>query len=353
MSRKKIIVLVISLLLSGCVSSKVVTKNINVSPPGESTLSTGDALDALRYCELMINEVEIEMSLFLGWHPDNKKAMAMAAKDAIKKLDEMKKFINWLKLPKEVLGVKDFELSTLYGLKLIYTSVENKSSKTIDKEFKEMRDLCAYIYEKNAEPIFDRYLEKLSEDFNPTDEELKFAKTKEDKERYAQAIKLMDTRKWKEAYGMFMGLLPKYKGSAFGQCVMLKVTDCIKMEGSDVGSDMDAEKMLSEIVNSKAYNPILGEAFAKWRSVYQEMNHGMSNFSEIPNDEYNDKRLEIAKIIKSYIKQNPNDAWARAQLRTLLAWPNIGRGQEYGNENLLWVAKFYFPDISKEEEKKK
>jgi len=322
-------------------------------PVSVEVLSIGNALDTLRYYELKIGEVEVEMSYFLGWQPDDKKMMAIAAKEAVAKLDEIKKSINRLKLPKETKGVKDYYLSILYGLKLVYTSIESKTPVTIDKEFKEMRELSEHIYEKEARPIFDIHLEKLPKDFISTTEEIKFAQTKEDKGIYIKAVKLMEAKDWKAAYDMFKGLLPKYKGSAFEKCIMLRITDCMRMEGSDVGAELDAEKMLSEIANSKEYNPVLGEGFAKWRSVYQEMNHGMSNFSVIPNDEYNEKRWELAKVIKAYIKDNPNDLWAKAQLRTLLSWPNIARGQVFGNDNLYWIARFYYPDVFEDKGKEK
>ena len=147
------------------------------NPDKEGTLSIADALDTLRYYELKIGEVEVDMSYFLGWQPDDKKAMAMAAKEDIAKLNEIKKSINHLNLPKEVKGIKDHYLSILYGLRLVYTSIENKSSEKINKEYQEMAELSNHIYEKEAKPVFDSYLEKLPENLNSTTEENKFSRS--------------------------------------------------------------------------------------------------------------------------------------------------------------------------------
>ena len=75
--------------------------------------------------------------------------------------------------------------------------------------------------------------------------------------------------------------------------------------------------------------------------------------SLIPNDEYNAKRWELVQIIKEYLKKNPNDVWAKAQVNLLLALPNIGRGGLMGNDNLFYYASLYSDILERESMEKK
>ena len=87
--------------------------------------------------------------------------------------------------------------------------------------------------------------------------------------------------------------------------------------------------LLLEILDSNEYSPVLFEAFRSWRLETQFFWHGMSNMSDIPNWEYNLKRWQVIKTIKKYIESNPDDVWAKAQVR-LLDLPNIHRGGHFG-----------------------
>ena len=71
----------------------------------------------------------------------------------------------------------------------------------------------------------------------------------------------------------------------------------------------------------------------------------MSNMSSIPNQEYNIKRWRVIETIHDYLDRNPKDAWANRQVKSLLAIPNITRGGDMGNDNLLHWANLYKPDL--------
>jgi hypothetical protein len=71
--------------------------------------------------------------------------------------------------------------------------------------------------------------------------------------------------------------------------------------------------------------------------------------SEIPNKEYNKKRWERIQVIKRYLKDNPDDVWAREQVDLLLSLPNIRRGGPMGNDNLTHWGSLYV-DLSKFQE---
>lgn len=331
----KILVLVISSLVFGGIHSYA---------------SVDDDVHLLRHHELKIGEVEIEMAYFLGWQPGEKQDMESAVREAVAKLDDIKKSLLELSLPEELDGARDYYVLIADGLKNIYSGIEEKTQELIDKEFEDLDKNASEKHAKVVSPVFDSYRqsEKLPESFDIMAEEARFANTEEDRNEYLSITKLIDSKKYKDAYDRLAKLRAQYKGTAFEQCILLRMSDCLIMDDSDFGNVLEGEELLSEIVNSKQYHPVLFESFAKWRSVYQSNNHGMSNFSEIPNDEYNEKRWKIVQLVKEYAKQNPDDLWAKKQVIALLETLNIHRGGMFGNSNLISYAQFYYPDISPE-----
>ena len=75
-------------------------------------------------------------------------------------------------------------------------------------------------------------------------------------------------------------------------------------------------------------------------------NHGMSNMSEIPNNEYLKVQWKVAETIMNFIEKNPSDVWAKQQVPVLMTLGNIERGGAYGNTNLNYTAQYFFPDIA-------
>jgi hypothetical protein len=103
----------------------------------------------------------------------------------------------------------------------------------------------------------------------------------------------------------------------------------------DLGDSIALEKYKA-ILDKKKYSIYLYEAWLKWRTVYQQ-NHGLSKFSEIPNDDYNKVREEQEVTILNYIIDHRTDEMGINQF-LLLATEDIVRrfGQyPYGNQNTV------------------
>jgi len=113
----------------------------------------------------------------------------------------------------------------------------------------------------------------------------------------------------------------------------------IEIEGIDPIDK--GEEILNKIINNQRYFPLIFESFYKWRTITQMNWYGMSNASEIPNKMYNQKRWELVRLIKRYIKNHPQDLWARYQLELFLSLPNIQRGGLFGNFNLTNWGTLY------------
>lgn len=88
------------------------------------------------------------------------------------------------------------------------------------------------------------------------------------------------------------------------------------------------------------FSPLYAEAFLRWRTNYQWLNHGVSNWSSIPNWEYN-QRMETM-LARAKERLQGNDAVeARVEiLELLIGVTNISRGP-FGNSVLVDLYRLY------------
>jgi len=63
---------------------------------------------------------------------------------------------------------------------------------------------------------------------------------------------------------------------------------------------------------------------------------------------YNDKRRQVVEIIQKYLKENPDDAWAKHQMLQIMDIPNIERGGPFGNSNIIYYGRL-FMDLEEQE----
>jgi len=313
-----------------------------------------DYFDRLMFVDLQVSAVTIEMYGVLGWFSDDKESVSLTSKAAEKELDFIKSSLMGLKVPNELQKAKDIEIEAIDRIREAYNGIADKKEEMSEKEFKAVAELRSKfsaeiigVFEKN-----DYF--GLSEDkANQLEEETKFIKTDEDKRIYREAYRLIETKKSDDctkAYSLLKPLSSKYVNSAGGDCISLRISDCYLMAASQQSKELEKKneeglKLLNKIVDSKRYSPALYEAFYKWRTTEQSINHGMSNMSEIPNKEYNEKRWEVIEVIKKHLAQNPNDVWAREQITLLLLLENIDRGGKMGNRNLEHWGLLYY-DLS-------
>lgn len=85
------------------------------------------------------------------------------------------------------------------------------------------------------------------------------------------------------------------------------------------------------VLNGKGYSPYLASAFLRWRSEMQVGFFGMSNWSQIPNRQYNEVRYRALARVMAYLRDHPHDEHAQAQKVALSEAPNIQRGGMFGN----------------------
>lgn len=87
------------------------------------------------------------------------------------------------------------------------------------------------------------------------------------------------------------------------------------------------------VMHSATYRRDWATAFDIWRTEMQSGFFGQSNWSLIPNAEYNTVRFTLVARLRAHLDHHPDDTEARIQLDDLLTLPNIRRGGLFGNSN--------------------
>ena len=141
-------------------------------------------------------------------------------------------------------------------------------------------------------------------------------------------------------------LKAKYEDAPPSGPIVARLVECYESSGSDLrkAAQMNSDDYLSaleKIIDDKTYCPNLYEIFHQWRTLYQSNNYGVSNWSIIPNDTYIEKRWKVVNTIKEYLKEHPNDKWAKWQIVFLMDLPIIQRGGMFGNTNLNHIAYLF------------
>lgn len=316
-----------------------------------------DSFDELAYLEAQTSAVTIDMSRYIGWYPDEKEWMKEASLRAVKDLDEIERRLLDMNLKKDLALLRDKNVEIIETLKAIYLGIESKDEDALDAEFKLVEKLYAQFSEKFSD-AFKRYrsMPELPKDYDPFQEELKLARSGQDKSEYLKATRATKEGNYQEAHEILVKLQNRQTETAFQDCIMLRMLDCllpqtrVDTEGNVLmylGWE-ETLSILTGLIDKGKYSPVLYEVFDRWRTKEQGVSHGMSNTSNIPNKEYNDKRWGVIKVIKGHLKEHQDDTWARAQIVSLLNMSNIGRGGAFGNDNLVRYHMRYEDDSNDE-----
>ena len=108
---------------------------------------------------------------------------------------------------------------------------------------------------------------------------------------------------------------------------------------------------MGELIEDGRYSKYLFEVWVFWRLLSQSRVFGVSTWSEIPDNLYDNARLMVARAYVTHIVENPNDILAKFLLMNLIYTENLHRaGGYYGNEalgaELLFRTKYFLPEES-------
>ena len=123
---------------------------------------------------------------------------------------------------------------------------------------------------------------------------------------------------------------------------LLRLGDCWQ-HGEPFGDEM-ADAFYAQALD-QGYSPYLAEAYHKWRAATQMLWHGVSNFSEIPTEEYQARKQQVLAIIAAHLRTVPDDPTALAQQDALRQLPDIQRGGPMGS-SVLNEMGLLWPEIS-------
>ncbi len=316
-----------------------------------------NAIYELEYVNLQILAVDNDMYLFYGWMPDDKDAWRKAAESNISELDHIKDYLRSRDMPKEKDPLRQKLADLITSLQNIYAGVETKEDGAIKEEYARWNRMYEE-YSKNVKGAADRYLrmDDLPNGFDLRDVEARELPL-QDQKRYKQAVVFLENDDHFDAYAILKDLRQKYAGTAAENVILIRMGDCfadyepyfIEWMKDYVKDENDEIKLYGAVMETGLYSPVLAEAFAKWRTKAQIWNHGFSNWSEMPNKGYNEKRMELVRTIQKHLEENPGDIWAKHQILSILNLPNINRGGAFGNSNLYHHAAL-FTDILEEKQ---
>lgn len=119
---------------------------------------------------------------------------------------------------------------------------------------------------------------------------------------------------------------------------LLRLGDCAYLGGPV--DDEWADAFYAQVLD-QGYSPYLAEAYRKWRAATQALWHGVSNFSDIPTEEYQTRKQRVLEVIAAYLRTVPDDPTALAQQDALRQLPDLQRGGPMGSSvlnemGLLW-----------------
>lgn len=106
---------------------------------------------------------------------------------------------------------------------------------------------------------------------------------------------------------------------------------------------------LGELIEDGRYSKYLFEVWVSWRLRAQSRVFGISTYSEIPDNLYDNARLLVAQAYVNHIVKNPTDTLAKFLLMNLIYTENLHRaGGYYGNEALgattVLRTRYFLPD---------
>ncbi|MDP2938991.1 MAG: hypothetical protein Q8O13_02765 [Candidatus Omnitrophota bacterium] len=301
----------------------------------------------LEHIGMQINAVENDLRFY--YMVNEKDRPAVAPKEEIRNLKKIDAELSNLKLPQELDGLRlDFKKVVdkfLDNCKDIVT----KNTETMDREFEELWQMIS-AYNEKLKSTGKKYIEfpDLPKDFDLVDAEAGLFPDKTDQEQFKKADSLMEKKQYAEAENLLSLLLKKYKNEPTEGSIMYRIVNCYQMKDSSLRDKSGGEEyelnILSDYVGRKLYSSRIVPLYRQWRVLEQQMNSGVSNWSDIPNAKYVQVLWDLAMATQNYIERHPDDYLAKINLLMLMDTPIIQRFSDryaYGNTITIDYANLF------------
>lgn len=296
-----------------------------------------------------IHAVDIEGKRHLIWGNRMTTGVAQAYRDLLLRLETAVILVRQLPNDSEDELLRQNLQDQVRLLREIYSGIETKSDDEIVREYrpfqrvKEYRRHCNRLFEEllDGRPPPDREME--------LSEQLHVFPNNEDRAAYRLAVELFQQSRLREAFDQFVAVQQRYPHGPAADILNVGIADCLMRDfelwTGRTDPEEEALRLLETVIDGEEYSPVLFASFYRWRTVYQSYWHGMSNYSEIPNWDYNLRRHRLSQRIIEYLAENPRDFWARVQLIQLMGLGNITRGCMAGNCNLIDWGYLYMDEV--------
>ena len=114
--------------------------------------SSRAGIDDIKFSELQISAVKIDMHRYLGWFPDDKELLRKASLKAIDDLAAIKVYLGQITLGGREKQLAETNISIINKLMQIYDGIAKKDAEAVRMEFKEYVAMY-YQYEKDYETV--------------------------------------------------------------------------------------------------------------------------------------------------------------------------------------------------------
>jgi len=163
-------------------ANQTVEQKRSMPPICDSHIAT---MDDIRFVELQIDAVNIDMDRYIGWFPDEKEMLKKASIGAVNDLELVEDYLHQLEFTNKLIDLKKFIMAIIDTLIKIYDGIELKEHGDLKKAFAELNELYSQYSEKLKEVIKkDKSIEKLSKDFDPKNEEIGYVQNQQDRQVY-------------------------------------------------------------------------------------------------------------------------------------------------------------------------
>ena len=278
-------------------------------------------MDRLRAAELQADAIAIEMLLYMVYVPHLVPGAGMshdAADAARDSLLEIRRDVEAVAAPAACDAVRGAFLDALEAAARLYDGIQGKDRAAVRRDLGQAQDAV-------------RRFRALAAAFQPVPGRTSFRESQPRFEDYVRNL-----RAWRdEPYAPPDELIEQFnrlaeQGVADDDPALIAIMDQMtppvrilpwEDKRLDVPAIFDRPEIrewddfypLLWILLGGDYHPFMYDAFVAWRSAMQSEFFGFSNFSSIPNAEYNAVRLSAVRTIQAHLREYPDDDWARAQ----------------------------------------
>ncbi len=328
--------------------------NAAVASGGLTDIEEG--LLELFHARILYDAVNIEMKLHFGLvDKDSLYDISSRCAEAGEDLTVIRNNLLDLSIPAELSEAKTLLAEALAQSIYIYNTIleqggdidfveEYRVLDELPNEYYGVRNYCVEEYSLMRYPGIERY--------DHFEYEIGLFENIRDRELFEQAKSMIDNGEYLTAGRILEGLLEEYKGAIQEGSIITRIADCIELGAYDdvitaeIGNLEYSVDLLYDFIEGGEYSPNIAWMFYQWRTLKQFhlVDGGVSNWGNIPNDEYIAVLWGIIETCEQHLSAHPDDLSVKYQIILLLDIPLIDRWgpRSVRSGNSVWSDYNYF-----------